>query len=107
LATYDSPASATLWKRPLPGGPETLLIPSHVDVRNFAVTRDGIYYEASRGEHSFAILFYRFSNRRSEVIAEIEKTPFEGMSLAPGGDWLLFSTIEEHPGDLWLVDNFR
>jgi hypothetical protein len=107
VATFESPASATLWRKPLHDGPETLLIPAHVNIRNFAVTRDGIYYEAIRGEHSFAIAFYRFSNGRSEVIAEIDKTPFEGMSLAPGRDWLLFSTVEEHPGDLWLVDNFR
>jgi Tol biopolymer transport system component len=107
VARFDSSPSPTLWKKPLPDGPETLLIRSLVNIRNFAVTRDGIYYEAARDEHSFAILFHRFSNGRSEVIAEIHKTPFEGMALAPGGGWLLFSTVEEHPGDLWLVDNFR
>ena len=107
VAKFDSPPSPTLWKKPLPDGPETLLVHDLVDIRNFAVTRDGIYYEATRNAHSFAILFYRFSNGRSEVIAEIGKTPFEGMALAPGGGWLLFSTIEEHPGDLWLVENFR
>jgi Tol biopolymer transport system component len=107
VARFDSPSSSTLWKKPLPDGPETLLIRSLVNIRNFAVTRDGIYYEATRDEHSFAILFYRFSKGRSEVIARIDKTPFEGMALAPGGGWLLFSTVEEHPGDLWLVDNFR
>jgi hypothetical protein len=91
----------------LPDGPETPLIRSITNIRNFAVTRDGIYYETSRDEHSFAILHHRFSNGRSEMIAEIHKTPFEGMAVAPGGNWLLFSTVEEHPGDLWLVDNFR
>jgi dipeptidyl aminopeptidase/acylaminoacyl peptidase len=107
VARFDSPPSPTLWKKPLPDGPETPLIRSLVNIRNFTVTRDGIYYEATRDEHSFAILFYQFSNGRSEVIARIDKTPFEGMALAPGGGWLLFSTVEEHPGDLWLVDNFR
>jgi dipeptidyl aminopeptidase/acylaminoacyl peptidase len=107
VAKFDSPPSPTLWKKLLPDGPETLLIRSIANIRNFAVVRDGIYYEASQDEHSFAILFYRFSNGRSEVIAEIHKTPFEGMALAPGGKWLLFSTVEEHPGDLWLVDNFQ
>ena len=107
VAKFDSPPAPTLWKKLLPDGPETLLIPSIANIRNFAVARDGIYYEASRDEHSFAILFYRFSNGRSEVIAEIRKTPFEGMALAPAGNWLLFSTVEEHPGDLWLVDNFQ
>ena len=52
-------------------------------------------------------MFYRFSDGATEVRAEIGKTPFEGMALAPGAGWLLFSAIEEHPGDLWLVENFR
>jgi dipeptidyl aminopeptidase/acylaminoacyl peptidase len=107
VAKFDRPPSPTIWKKPLPDGPETLLIRDLVNIRNFAVTREGLYYEAARDEHSFAILFYRFSTGRSTVIAEIGKRPFEGMALAPGGGWLLFSTVEEHPGDLWLVENFR
>jgi Tol biopolymer transport system component len=100
-------SQVNIWKKPLPDGPETLLVRSVGNIRNFVVTRDGIYYDTNRGAHSFAILFYRFSNGRSEVIAEVGRTPFEGLALAPGGGWLLFSSIEEHPGDLWLVDNFR
>jgi dipeptidyl aminopeptidase/acylaminoacyl peptidase len=107
VARFDSPASATLWRKTLPDGPETLLIPSMVNIRNFAVTCDGIYYEAIRDQHSFAVAFYRFSNGRSDVIAEVGKTPFEGMALSPDASWLLFSSIEEHPGDLWLVENLR
>jgi dipeptidyl aminopeptidase/acylaminoacyl peptidase len=106
VAKFDSPSVATLWKKPLPDGPETLLLDDLVNIRNFAVINDGIYYEAMRDAHSFAIMFYRFASGRSELITEIGKTPFEGMDFAPGG-WLLFSTIEEHPGDLWLVENFR
>ena len=107
VTRFDSPPSPILWKKTLPDGPETPLISSLVDIRNFAVTQDGIYYEANRGAHSFAIVFYRFSDGGSEVMTEVGKTPFEGMALAPGAGWLLFSAIEEHPGDLWLVDNFR
>jgi Tol biopolymer transport system component len=43
VAKFDSPPSPTLWKKVLPDGPETLLIRSLVNIRNFAVTRDGIY----------------------------------------------------------------
>jgi Tol biopolymer transport system component len=105
-ANYGS-SQVNLWKKPLPGGPETLLVRSVGNIRNFVVTRDGIYHDANRSAHSFAILFHRFSNGRSEVIAEIGRTPFEGLALGRGGGWLLFSSIEEHPGDLWVVDNFR
>jgi Tol biopolymer transport system component len=103
----QNPFQVSLWKKPLPDGPETLLIRSLANIRNFTVTRDGIYYAASRGAHGFAVEFYRFSDSRSEVLAEVGKTPFEGMALAPGGGWLLFATVEEYPGDLWLVENFR
>jgi len=107
VAKFDSPPGPKLWKKTLPNGPDTLLIDSLTNIRNFAVTRDGIYYEAPRGPDNFSILFYRFASGKSEPIAEVGKTAFEGMAVARGGGWLLFSTVEDHPGDLWLVDNYR
>jgi hypothetical protein len=107
VAKFDSPPGPKLWKKPLPNGPDTLLIDSLTNIRNFAVTRDGIYYEAPRGLDNSSILFYRFATGKSEPIAEVGKTAFEGMAVARGGGWLLFSTVEDYPGDLWLVDNYR
>jgi hypothetical protein len=89
------------------GGKESLVISPINNLRNFAVVKDGIYYEQNRSRRELEILFYRFSDQRSQKVADVGRTGFEGLSVAPGGDWLLFSTLEEHPGNLWLVKDFR
>jgi len=52
------------------------------------------------------IMFYRFSERAVTRVANVGKAAFEGLSVSPKGDWFLSSTLEEHPGNLWLVKNF-
>jgi Tol biopolymer transport system component len=102
-----SSSEAEIWQIPAAGGEETRIIGLINNVRNFAVVKDGIFYERSRSRREFELLFYRFSDRASTHVANVGKVGFEGLSVSPKGDWFLFSSLEEHPGNLWLVKNLR
>jgi hypothetical protein len=102
-----SSSEAEIWKVPVKGGQAARILGPINNVRNFSVVRDGIFYAQNRSQREFEIRFYRFSDEASKHVANVGKVGYEGLTVSPAGDWMLFSSVEEHPGNLWLVKNFR
>lgn len=99
--------TVSIWRIPVGGGDEVQVIPSLNDPRNFVVVRDGIYFERDVSRREFHVCFYQFDTGKIDQLARIEKRAFEGLSVSPDRRWLLFSSYDEHGGDLWLVEHFR
>ncbi|MBS1854756.1 MAG: PD40 domain-containing protein [Acidobacteria bacterium] len=102
--------SGPIYRVPVDGGEEVLLgngIRSLRLPRNFAVGRDGIDFMSSDDPSRwFEISVYSFAGRLTEVIARIEGRLGNVMTISPDGQSLLF-TVEQHAGDLVMVEDFR
>jgi hypothetical protein len=108
MATYMPSPPNSLWRVPVEGGEEVQVPPAIYTARNFAVTRDGIYFNpfpAAAGRHS--IQFYEFSTGRTRRIAALAKPPAAGLSVSAGGGVILYSQVDSQTVDLMLVENFR
>jgi Tol biopolymer transport system component len=100
-------ASSALWKMPLSGGEESQVLPS-VDLRNFSLVNDGIYFIPGPGaDGKYSIQFLRFATGKVKTVVPIPGQLEIGLSVSPDGRSLLFSEIDEAGSDLMLVENFR
>jgi dipeptidyl aminopeptidase/acylaminoacyl peptidase len=95
---------ASLWKMPVAGGEETLVLPS-VLRWNYAIMEDGIYF-ATRTGQGFAMEFLRFATGKTEVIAPIHDGYF-GFSVSPDRKRILYTQGIPLSSELVLAEGFR
>lgn len=100
--------STPLWALPLPDGQERIIIPSITGQSHFDVAPDGIFYQSDDApDKQVSLRFYRFSTGKAEIIAPLTKRAIGGLSVSPDHRMVVFASVGEARGDLWLVENFR
>jgi len=95
-----------IWKMPLNGGEEELVLDQDVGWPNWAVSRQGIYFLDSRKKEKGRIEFFDFATHRRTLIADVEK-PTMGLALSPYDRSLLYSRNEFEDYEIMLVRNFH
>jgi hypothetical protein len=99
----DSP----LFALPVAGGSERKILDA-VFRRAFVVVEDGIYYIAPPGkEQLYSLQFYQFSTGTSRLLTNIEGPLFNGLSVSPDRNTILFPKGIAAGADLMLIENFR
>jgi len=94
---------------PTGGGPPLKVVaPIHVYPSGFAVTSQGVYYEAppETGGKRF-VQFFSFSTAASRPVAVAHYPFYLGISVSPDANYILLDQIDEFDRDLLLVKNFR
>jgi Tol biopolymer transport system component len=99
-----------IWRVPVSGGPETLVVDRHVLPMTWDLTDRGIYFIDGNTKPVATICFYDLATRRVRSLAPVHNDPgfglSEGLSVSPDGKWLIygggFST-----SDIMMIDNFR
>jgi Tol biopolymer transport system component/predicted Ser/Thr protein kinase len=98
-----------LWKVPVEGGEETLVLEQlAVGLWGYwGLTAEGIYfYDAS----TKAIEFFSFATHKVTQIAKPEKEPVRfnvGLAVSPDGRWILYAQMDQSSSNIMLVENFR
>jgi Tol biopolymer transport system component len=94
-----------LWKVPVEGGQETLVLkelePGESDC--WGMTGEGIYFY---NDHTNTIDFFSFATRRITHIAKPEKQGGP-LAVSPDGRWVLFSQTDVHTSHIMMVENFH
>ena len=98
----------SLWKAPLEGGEETLVLDSPVEGR-FAAVEKGIYFFAPWGPRgNLCIKFYEFSGKTVKPVAEVPNAaPGYGLDVSVDGHSILYTQEDQNVWDLMLAENFR
>ncbi|RPI23322.1 MAG: serine/threonine-protein kinase [Acidobacteria bacterium] len=95
-----------LYRMPLGGGPETVVINDLVFWPNWKLVSDGIFLAK---DHSFFLVEFDGHTRR--LLSKIEREPdWEGpqwIALSPDRRWILYSSFDHEVRDIVLVENFR
>lgn len=111
----------SLWRMPTAGGPAAEVIPQLAAYGNFAVAREGIYFEppspglvrahdvflAPFGERGAGIEFLNFATGKTTPVIRLPRSLGTGMDISPDGRALLFAQIESISEDLMLVEGFQ
>jgi len=114
------PGLPSLWRMPVAGGQATQVLDQLASYGNFAVTSDGIYFEApdSRsplGRPLFsplitptpAIDFLSFATGRVSRVITLSRPAGNGLDVSRDGRTLLFSQMDSLAEDLMMVENFQ
>jgi Tol biopolymer transport system component len=112
---------ATICRMPVAGGEEVTVVRDLAYYANFAVARDGIYFESSVPGTSVGSLamftpfsrpgatieFLSFATGRVSRVLTLERHAGHGFAVSPDGKTLLFGVVESFTEDLMLIENFR
>jgi Tol biopolymer transport system component/DNA-binding winged helix-turn-helix (wHTH) protein len=94
-----------VWKMPLNGGEEELVLDQAIGWPGWALSRRGIYFEQRVGEKG-RIEFFDFATHKRTPIADVDKQN-PGLALSPDGKSVLYSRNEFEDYEIMLVRNFH
>jgi dipeptidyl aminopeptidase/acylaminoacyl peptidase len=105
--TKQDGVAVTLWRSNPDGSGEREVIKG-VFGRCFDVTADRIYFIRREASGVANIRSLMIATEKEQQIAPLLRFPGGlGLSLSPGGKYLIYSQIDRRGGDLMLVENFR
>jgi Tol biopolymer transport system component/DNA-binding winged helix-turn-helix (wHTH) protein len=115
---WISPTS--IWRVPVDGGEETLVVDGVSNSLNFVVADRGLYFLAvaestprppaavfHRATQRTSIDFFEYATGKRTTLFEVGKQAWVGMALSPDERSLLYSVMDSAGGNLMLVENFR
>jgi Tol biopolymer transport system component/predicted Ser/Thr protein kinase len=108
---YAKLGSAGIWKVPVGGGEETLVL-DHGWQGLWALSKEGIYFTDRDNSVSSVLKYYRFATRQTRIVKEFPKdTKLDWnstvFSVSPDGRWILYSQLDQAGCDLMLMENYR
>jgi Tol biopolymer transport system component len=82
--------------------------PLHVYPSGFAVTSEGVYYEAPphSGDQRF-VCFFSFATRTSRPLAVANRPFYIGLTVSPREPYVVFDQIDDLDRDLMLLRDFH
>jgi len=98
-----------LWELPLQGGKEEQVLAADVG-REFAVTRNGIYYIPAHRPHVVgSVRFHSFATGKEQEIALLNMDDADdgGLTVSPDHKSILFTALLRDDSNVMVVDNFR
>jgi Tol biopolymer transport system component/DNA-binding winged helix-turn-helix (wHTH) protein len=103
---------AGIWRVPVAGGAETLVLDHHRAGywRQWTVVEQGIYFATAERPEQPLIEFFSFGAGRVTPVATLQgrfNIGSSGLSVAPDGRWLIWSQIDQIGHDIMLMENFR
>jgi len=106
---YETQRSG-IWRVPVSGGPETLVLDKEFYAHNWDLSDRGIYFIDDSAKPMATVCFYDFATRSVRSLAPVHSDPGfrinEGLSVSPDGKWLLYSG-GIRTSDIMMIDNFR
>jgi WD40 repeat protein len=97
-----------IWKTPVAGGQESLVIDVTVYWGGWALVAEGIYYydrTISKPDLCY-INSFRFATKEVTTIAVLPKSP-QYIAASPDQRWLIFNQFDIYEAGIVLVENFR
>ncbi len=96
-----------LWRKSLSGGAADEQVVDSVKLRNFFVTRLGVYYIKPEGPSVDSIRFFSPETRKERVLARTKRAAGLGISMSPDDKWILFTQNELEGMDIMVAEDFR
>jgi len=96
-----------LWRKSLSGGAADEQVVDSVKLRNFFVTRRGVYYIKSEAPAVDSIRLFDPETRKEQVLAHTKRAAGLGISVSPDDQWVLFTQNDLEGMDIMLAEDFR
>jgi len=111
---YDKAGSQTLWRTPVNGGREELVVPAPIRHGHWALLKDGLLILNPEAKPAPALERFDLASGRRETLGPLElgHVPPSGfttpaLAVSPDQRWILYLQMERNTSDLMLVENFE
>jgi Tol biopolymer transport system component len=74
-------------------------------VANWTIVRGGVYFFPAGAFKTLS--YFDFATKQTREVLTVSSGAFFGLSVSSDGRYLLYTQIEDHRGDIMLVDQFR
>jgi Tol biopolymer transport system component/serine/threonine protein kinase len=104
------PNQGHLWRMPVGGSQEELVIPEEITDLYWALAPGGVYFIDTRTRPHATLKYFDATTKRISKIFVIEKNPSccgQGLAVTPDGHTVLYTQEDSVATDLMLVENFR
>jgi Tol biopolymer transport system component len=99
---------AGVWRMPVAGGKESMVLDSVHPVGGWALWEQGIYFFRPADEKGHSdICLYEFATGKTRKVLTIEKPIGYYIESSPDGRSILYTQSDQAGSDLMLVENFR
>ena len=100
--------SDEIWKIPVDGGPESLVVkaPPIDCFCKWTLAPGGIYFIAQKSEQQGVLVFYNFFSKQFTEILHFEKY-VSNPTISPDGKFLIYSQQDQRDRTIMLVNNFQ
>jgi hypothetical protein len=95
-----------IWRMPVAGGAEMVVVSAPAVGRNFVVMGNGIYFLA-RGRTAPEIDVYRFNSGTMESVVTVGFNLSAGLAVSPDEKRILYSQIDHEGNNIMLVENYQ
>ena len=120
-AKFGPAGLPTMWRVPVSGGEEVRIEINLASYSNFAVAREGIYFESAPPSSPLGhipmlspftrpeatIDFFSFATGKVSRVLTVNRYAGHGMDVSPDGRTLMFGQMDTLTEDLMLVENFK
>jgi Tol biopolymer transport system component len=97
-----------IWRVPVSGGEERLVVDGLSNTLNFVVANRGLYFVAvGDAPHKTSIDFFDYTTEKRTTLLALGKQYWWGTALSPDQRSLLYSVIDTAGSNLMLVDKFQ
>src|SRR2546425_30245 len=106
FSRYDKPG---IWKMPVEGGAETLVL-DRMTYRFWALIGQYLYFMDFEAKPHTMINRLDLASGKIIRMAEVEKDQpggVTGLSISPGGEWIIYPQVDEANSQIMLVENFH
>jgi Tol biopolymer transport system component len=102
------PEACSVWRMPVGGGEETLVLDSVHEAGQWAFWKEGIYFFRPADEKGRSdICLYEFATGNTRKVLTIEKPIDYYIEASSDGRTILYTQLDQAGSDLMLVENFR
>ena len=103
---FHSPSS--IWRVPVGGGDETLVVDGLSYSLNFVVADRGLYFIAvGDTPEKTSLDFFDYRTGKRSILLVLGKRFWYGMALSPDQRTMLYSVVDDVGSNLMVVDGFR
>jgi Tol biopolymer transport system component len=108
---YYSKADRSVWKMPVDGSKETMLLRagSLFHYFTFCVTASGVYFASAPdpATRTIPLKLYRLADATIVQLGHFDKPLNLFLSVSPDEKWLLYTQLDSSVDDLIMIENFR
>ncbi len=109
---HPEPRRNKIWRMPVDGGEETLVLDKEPDFMDWVLWRGNIVYINPEGNSGPTLELLDLDTKEiRELVSFANRTNFGGMNVgltvSPDGQWVVYSNADEMSSDIMMVENFR